>query len=72
MSVMKGLRTTSRRWFCLLVAGLALVSASPAFAQQPARLSGEESVTLQWVIAFGIMIVIGVSAFLNPKRSHLN
>lgn len=58
------------------MAGLAVsfftVGASTVHAQAPARLSGDESVTLQWVIAFGLIVVIAVSAFLNPKRSHLN
>jgi hypothetical protein len=44
--------------------------AAPAWAQKPIK-PPEESVTLQWVIAFGIIFVIAIAAFLNPKRSHL-
>jgi hypothetical protein len=43
-----------------------------AWAQRPARLPEDESGILQWVIAAGIAVVICVTAFLNPKRSHLN
>jgi hypothetical protein len=47
-----------------------LSMAAPAWAQKPIK-PPEESVTLQWVIAFGIIFVIAIAAFLNPKRSHL-
>lgn len=49
-----------------------VVSTSTAWAQKPSKPPGDDSVTMQWTIAIGLMVVIGVSAFLNPKRSHLN
>ncbi len=49
-----------------------LASTSTAWAQKPIKPPGDDSVTMQWTIAIGLVVVIGVSAFLNPKRSHLN
>ena len=43
-----------------------------ARAQQTGNLPEEESGLLQWCIAAGIVLVICITAFLNPKRSHLN
>ena len=57
------------------VVGAAVVvhgTALSASAQKPARLVEDDSGVLQWVIAAGIIVVISVTAFLNPKRSHLN
>ena len=51
---------------------LVCLSTSTAWAQKPSKPPGDDSVTMQWTIAIGLMVVIGVSAFLNPKRSHLN
>lgn len=47
-------------------------SALSAWAQRPTKPPEDESGILTWVIAAGIAIVICVTAFLNPKRSHLN
>lgn len=43
-----------------------------AWAQTPARLTNEEQGVLVWVIAAGLIIVVGLPAFIKPKRSHLN
>jgi hypothetical protein len=43
-----------------------------AFAQEPAKLPKDDKGILQWVIALGLAIVVLVSAFMNPKRSHLD
>jgi len=48
------------------------VSSAATYAQKPTKAPEGESVTLQWAIALGLMVIIGISAFLNPKRSHLN
>lgn len=48
------------------------LSASTAWAQRPTKPPGDDSVTMQWSIAIGLMVVICVSAFINPKRSHLD
>ena len=47
-----------------------LVLCAPALAQQDGRVSGEDKGILQWVIAIGIIVLTGVIAFMNPKRSH--
>ena len=47
-------------------------SALSAWAQKPTKPPEGDSGILQWVIAAGIAVVICVTAFLNPKRSHLN
>ena len=43
--------------------------AAQAWAQKPTK-PPDESATLQWVIALGVMVVASISAFMNPKRSH--
>lgn len=48
------------------------LSSGAVFAQKPVKPPETEGGVLPWVIALGLMVVIGVSAFLNPKRSHLN
>ncbi len=45
--------------------------ATPVLAQVPVGLPDAEGTTLTWVIALGIIIVTGLSSFLNPKRTHM-
>jgi len=47
-------------------------SALSAWAQKPATPPEDDGGILQWVVAAGIAVVICATAFLNPKRSHLN
>jgi len=47
-------------------------SALSAWAQKPTKPPEGDSGVLPWVIAAGIAVVICITAFLNPKRSHLN
>lgn len=47
-------------------------SALSAWAQKPTRPPEGDGGVLPWVVALGIAVVICVTAFLNPKRSHLN
>ena len=47
-------------------------TAVSAWAQKPIRPPEDEGGVLTWVVAAGIAVVICVTAFLNPKRSHLN
>lgn len=42
------------------------------FAQAPARLLNEGSSFLPWAISGGLILLVGIIAFINPKRSHLN
>jgi len=60
-------------WFKTLLAAIVVQAvAVPAWAQKPAKLPEDESGVMQWVVAAGIAVVICVTAFLNPKRSHMN
>ena len=43
-----------------------------AQAQRTGKVPDEEGGLLQWCIAAGIVLVVCITAFLNPKRSHLN
>ena len=47
-------------------------SALSAWAQKPTKPPEGDGGFLPWVVAAGIAVVICVTAFLNPKRSHLN
>jgi hypothetical protein len=44
---------------------------TPAFAQEPARLPGEDNGVFQYIATFALGALILGAAFLNPKRSHL-
>jgi len=52
----------------IIVHGLAV----SAWAQKPIKPPEDDGGVLPWVVAAGIAVVICVTAFLNPKRSHLN
>ncbi len=65
-------RLGSRTRIAGAAAWLIHVLAGGAWAQTPTRPPETEGAVLQWVIAGGLLIVIGISGFLNPKRSHLN
>lgn len=67
---------SSRRPSSLVPAAVALVvcnlSTVAIFAQKPAAAAKPEGTSfLPWIIALGILFVVGITAFLNPKRSHL-
>ncbi|MEK7731483.1 MAG: hypothetical protein AAB363_06455 [Planctomycetota bacterium] len=47
-------------------------SALSAWAQKPTKPPEGDGGVLPWVVGAGIAVVICVTAFLNPKRSHLN
>ena len=46
-------------------------TAADAWAQRSTGLGDDEGVILRWAIAAGVVVIIGLPAFLNPKRSHL-
>jgi hypothetical protein len=46
-------------------------SAAAVLGQTPAQLPGEAAEWLNWVIGAGVVVVVVLAAFLNPKRSHL-
>lgn len=43
-----------------------------AFAQAPGKVATEESGWLVWVVLGGAGLIILVTGFINPKRSHLS
>lgn len=43
-----------------------------AWAQKPGRLADDEESLLRYGIAAGVVVVMGITAFLNSKRSHLS
>ncbi len=56
----------------ILAAVIVHVSALSAWAQKLTKPPEGDGGILPWIIAAGIAVVICVTAFLNPKRSHLN
>jgi len=46
-------------------------AASPTLAQVLAPLPDAEGDTLTMVIAVGLIVVTGLPAVINPKRTHL-
>ncbi|MBU0718708.1 MAG: hypothetical protein KJ749_10705 [Planctomycetes bacterium] len=59
--------------FTVVCAALA-VQALPtvAWAQKPGRVVDDEESLLRYGIAAGVVVVMGITAFLNSKRSHLS
>jgi len=65
--------TVKRVWLNTLLAAVVVHAiALPAWAQRPAKPPEDEITVMQWVVAVGIAVVICVTAFMNPKRSHMN
>ena len=64
-----GVRYQRRAVVAMLAVHMFAVSAR---AQQTGRLPEEEGGLLQWCIAAGIVLVVCITAFMNPKRSHRN
>ena len=71
-AILKRLAGSMGTWRWLVAVWLVLANASTALAQRPARLPDEDGGLIQWAIAAGIIILICIPAFLNPKRSHLD
>jgi len=44
--------------------------AATALAQAPARLTGEDAGAITWVVAVALVLIVSITAFINPKRSH--
>lgn len=79
MSKQSGVRSTAGHLFgrltlriATVTAGLHLVSANALAQMNESRLAKEDSSgSLPFLIAAGIAVVVCLSGFLNPKRSHL-
>jgi len=61
-----------RRWTSrIAIAGCACsVLTQPALAQEPARIPEAEGSVITWVVAVALILLVCVTAFINPKRSH--
>lgn len=47
-----------------------MTASAPVFAQSGGKDEGGGG-TLTWIVAIGLAVVIMLTGFLNPKRSHL-
>jgi len=64
-----GIRHT--RWTIVALAvGLIDLTADNVLAQKNANLPEESDAVMRYGVLLGIVVLIGLSAFLNPKRSH--
>lgn len=61
------------RWrTAVLAVGVCHVLADTAMAQQQANLPDDEGLLIRYGVLMGVVVVIGLAAFLNPKRTHLS
>jgi hypothetical protein len=73
MRIQKTARRLMKRWGApALAVAASLLSTAEAFGVQDTRLTGEDKGILQWLLAFGIVVLMAAVGFLNPKRSHLD
>lgn len=49
-----------------------LLFSSTVVGQEPGQLPNTDKGIVQWLVALGLVILICASAFLNPKRTHLD
>lgn len=54
----------------LVTSGMLYAGSGAAFAQEAARLPEPEGVAITWAIGIALVVVVCVTAFINPKRSH--
>lgn len=70
------LRRQSGRWVwwrtAVLAAGMCHVLADAAMAQKRANMPDDEGLMMRYLVLMGVVVVIGLAAFLNPKRTHLS
>ncbi len=61
------------RWrAAVLAVGACHVLADAAMAQKLARLPDDDGFLIRYLVLAGVVVVIGLAAFLNPKRTHLS
>ena len=41
-------------------------------AQKQANMPDDEGLVIRYLVLLGVVVVIGLAAFLNPKRTHLS
>lgn len=55
----------------LAAAVVCLACPMSAMAQSPANLPGQDGGLITWGVAVGLAVIVLLTGFLNPKRSHL-
>lgn len=55
-----------------MAVGVCHVLADAAMAQKRANLPDDEGLFIRYGVLMGVVVVIGLAAFLNPKRTHLS
>lgn len=60
-----------KRIASVLAVSACVLPSAPAVAQTQANLPNEDSGLLAWAIAAGLAVIVLLTGFLNPKRSHL-
>ncbi len=60
------------RWTSRIAIVMCVCSAvaQPALAQEPARIPEAEGSVVTWVVAIALVLLVCITAFINPKRSH--
>ena len=46
--------------------------ADAAMGQKQANMLDDEGLVIRHLVLVGVVVVIGLTAFLNPKRTHLS
>lgn len=67
-------RTPMKRRLLHAAAMVSIVTAgaSQALAQQYWSAPNKNKGALQWVVMLGVVILLSIPAFMNPKRSHMD
>lgn len=61
------------RWrTAVLVVAVCHVLADAAMGQKQANMLDDEGLVIRHLVLVGVVVVIGLTAFLNPKRTHLS
>ena len=55
-----------------MAVGVCHVLADAAMAQKRANLPDDEGLLIRYGVLMGVVVVIGLAAFLNPKRTNLS
>lgn len=62
-----------RAFFSLWTTGLVLCATTgPVLAQEYYFIRKKDNGVLQWAVFLGILILLCIAGFMNPKRSHMD
>jgi len=70
--VRKGKRVTKALSRLKLAVACVLVMVPELLAQTRWMAPGKDRGFRQWVVMLGLLVLISIPAFMNPKRSHLD